>query len=70
MDYQITFRSIETERGIEYQALYATPNDHRWRTIRYPTDEAIPFDSAAEAEAAAGHALCAMLNIEAGDNGQ
>jgi hypothetical protein len=52
--------SFRTE-GSRFTAVYALPGDGHWRTVSVD-GKAITLDSAREAEAIAGHVLCAKLH--------
>lgn len=53
----ISFLSV----GDKYAGVYALPGDQRWRTVGVNGKDSL-FDTAREAEAIAGHVLCAKLH--------
>lgn len=64
MTYSISYRNDPFQPG-EYNGLYAMPSDRHWRIVSDAVGEISRFDTAAEAEAAAGHVLVNHLNREA-----
>jgi hypothetical protein len=53
----ISFRSLNGK----YVGVYALPGDQRWRTVGANGKDSL-FDTAREAEAIAGHVLCAKIH--------